>query len=624
MRRVLCCGLVLLVVGLHGALSCGGEGDAGGAAAAPGSSGSQGGGVPNGGAGGAGGDLFNTGGQPGYTLAVEPPTATIVVEGGASAPAAFKALLDGNPTAAKWSVDLPAVAAVDQSGVVTATNAKGGEVILTAEAAGLKAEATIAVLFKATANPGNIGPADQAILKAASDVDGAAQWTYPYNKTVFPKGLLPPELMWNGTGPSDEFYVHFKSPFADLEVFTLAPPPSRFALDPEAWKVLTESGKGPAVDVTVARLQPGQPTATVVAAQSWKIAPGSLRGTVYYWANSVGRVVRIKPGANAPDDFLAAAGVQGCSTCHTVSANGQILVIGGDVPTSTFDLVTNQSVLSLGQVGKAVRNWAFPAVSPDGKYLVENNAPLPGPPGGSDGMWDTHTGQKILGTGLDGVWLNMPSFGPAGTKLGYVSHSPPYDLWAYDYDANANKVSNPVLLVAAGNDPSLNCIAFPSVSPTIPTGQGDKTWIVYHRGVWPGSLDTRSGPGDLYLASADKQGLEIRLAAANGDGYPFAAGDRDRHYNYEPTFAPANAGGFFWVVFTSRRTRSRSACRWASSARTRPIAAIRRPSAWAASAGIRRRRSGARQLEVGPAGVKIPRPKPRTQRPRTASREIGP
>ena len=29
---------------------------------------------------------------------------------------------------------------------------------------------------------------------------------------------------------------------------------------------------------------------------------------------------------------------------------------------------------------------------------------------------------------------------------------------------------------------------------------------------------------------------DIRLRAVNGDDYPFAAGDRDRGYNYEPTF----------------------------------------------------------------------------------------
>jgi hypothetical protein len=48
--------------------------------------------------------------------------------------------------------------------------------------------------------------------------------------------------------------------------------------------------------------------------------------------------------------------------------------------------------------------------------------------------------------------------------------------------------------------------------------------------------------------------VETRLAALNGDNYPFVAGARDRNLNYEPTFAPVAAGGYYWVVFHSRRT----------------------------------------------------------------------
>src|SRR5262249_24704833 len=160
---------------------------------------------------------------------------------------------------------------------------------------------------------------------------------------------------------------------------------------------------------------------------------GSLRGTVYYWANSLGRVLRIKPGAATPEDFLAAGGQTGCSTCHAVSANGSTLIIGGDINMSTWDLLSNTGELDITTVGKAVRNWAMPAISPNGKVLVENNAPLPGPPGGSDGMWDAMTAQHLTGTGLDGVFLDMPAFAPNGTKLAYVDHTAKA-LSVYDYD----------------------------------------------------------------------------------------------------------------------------------------------------------------------------------------------
>lgn len=512
-------------------------------------------GDPSSGSTSGGGGLFDDDAGIG-TLVVTPPEATILVTNGASTPVDLEATRAGVPVSASWVADYASIANVDSEGLVTATNVKGGVVLVTASKDGSIGSSVVTVRLKKLLNPAGATPDQQTILQGATAPDPATQWTYPYDRTVFPKGLLAPELMWNGGNNDDLYYLHFVGEFVDFEVFTTAAAPSRFVLDQDSWKQLTESGKGGPVKLTVARLTPGATEATVVVDHTWTIARGSLRGTVYYWANNLGRIVRIQPGADAPEDFLAAAGISdACSTCHTVSANGSTLVIGGDVSTSTFDLIQNTGALSTLTVGKPVRNWAMPAVSRDGRVLVENNAALPGPPGGSDGMWDTYTGAKITGTGLDGVLLDMPAFGPAGTMLTFVTHDATRDLAVSAFDELSNAVSTPITLVPAGADPNLNCIAFPSMSPTIVDGElGERTSIVYHRGAYPGSLDTRTGPGSLYLASADQAGIEVRLAEANGDSYPFAAGDRDRAFNYEPTFAPVLSGGYAWVVFTSRRT----------------------------------------------------------------------
>ena len=517
------------------------------------------------------------GGQANGSLVVKCDTTTIDVLNGSAMPDHCAATVDGNKVGASWIVDVSAVAGIDATGTVTATGTQGGDVVVKAAYDNQTATASIKVTLKKVLNPGGISDPDVAVLKAAANPDVASVvWAYPYNGTVFPKGLLAPEMMWNGTGVGDKYYVHVTSKYADFEFFTSADPPSRYTLDDSSWQQLTESGPGGDVTVHVARMPAGAATAAVVANHTWKIANGSLRGTVYYWANSLGRVVRIKPGATAPDDFLIndvkldfagqpkdANGncVNCCTTCHAVSANGSTLVIGGDFPATTIDLLTNTVTLNLDAVpGKAVRNWSMPALSPNGKVLIENAAPLPGPPGGSKGMWDTATGAPIPGTGLDGVQLDMPAFAPNGTKIAYIDHAS-LGLNVYDYDANTNQVQNAVALVPPGGDPNLSTIAFPSVSP-------DAKWIVYHRGqdapfadapvnTCAGSratLDTRCGAADLYLASIDQPGVEIPLGNANGDTYPFAAAERDRKLNYEPTFAPLNSGGYMWVVFTGRRT----------------------------------------------------------------------
>jgi hypothetical protein len=516
-------------------------------------SGGQGGSNSNSGAG-TGGDLFSTSGGEMAVLKLEPKSATIEVVNGMSPVVTFKAKVGKEEVfPGTWYVDRADVATVNSSGVFTALNNKGAQVRVFAKENGQVAEAVVNVIYKKVTD-GGVPDDEKAKLDQPSGQDQTVTWTYPYDGTVWPRGLLAPELMWKGATAGDSYLISFKSTYLDLKVYAKAPQQA-LVVDQADWVSISESGNGSTVDVKVARLTPGQPAAQDLISHKWRMAKASMRGSVYYWVNNLGRVVRLKPGQPAPDDFLAAAGVKGCSTCHSVSANGQTMIIGGDVNVSTFDLLNNQPVFTTTKVGKGVRNWAMPAISPDGKLVVENNAPLPGPPGGSDGIFVADTGLKVPNSGLEGVKLWMPAFAPKGHKLVYVDPAGSHDLATYEFDLGLGQAKNPYPLVAAGNDPSTRQICFPSVSPTIKSGENDdgKTWAVYHRGT-PASLETTSGPGYLYLASVDTPGVEIRLSNANGDNYPFAAGDRDRGYDYEPTFAPQASGGYMWVVFTSRRT----------------------------------------------------------------------
>jgi hypothetical protein len=547
--------LIFIAASLFAALpiGCGGEGSSGG--------GNDTGGAGTGGSGAASGSggVIIGGSGPGANLEIKPATAEIIVTNGASAPIDFDCLSGGTSVSAKWTIDKTSVATTDGEGVATAVGDLGGEVKVTCQYGKDSKTAILTVKIVSDQNPGMIPDPDIGILKGDGDPDPTIAWLYPYDKTVFPKGIYPPELMWNGATAGDSYLIRYKTKFVDVTVFTKADPPSRFLPDEKTWRAVTESGKGEDVQLQVKRLVAGSAKATVVVDHSWKIATGALRGLVYYWSNSAGRILRIDPGKGTPpEDFLATAGITNpCSTCHTVSANGLTLVMGGDVPDSVFDLLNNVTTLRLGNIGKPVREWAMPAVSPDGKVLIENNATnIPGPPGSpqGDGMFNPQTGEKLMGTGLDGVFLGMPAFSPSGRLIAAVDRQS-LGLIKYSFDPMTNMVSGLTTLVEAGPDPSLNAICFPSVAPTEKSNEfSDSTWVTYHRGQYPNSLDTRNGFGDLFLASMDTPGIEIRLRSAGGDDYPFAAGDRDRHYNYEPTFAPQPAGGYHWIVFTSRRT----------------------------------------------------------------------
>jgi hypothetical protein len=174
---------------------------------------------------------------------------------------------------------------------------------------------------------------------------------------------------------------------------------------------------------------------------------------------------------------------------------------------------------------------------------VQNFAQLRGPIGQQTGAFDVATGTQLPPTGLEGNQLFMPAFSPDDKLLAYVDATTG-DLHAYDWDATAKQATNDRLIVAAGSNATISVINAPTVSP-------DHQWIVYQRSSTNGSLGNNA---DLYIASVANPGTELLLGQLDGDNYPFAAGARDKQLNFEPTFAPVAAGGYFWVVFHSRRT----------------------------------------------------------------------
>src|SRR6202041_1299943 len=87
---------------------------------------------------------------------------------------------------------------------------------------GQSAPATLTVKLHLVENPGMLPQPVLVGLQGATNPDPAVVWAYPYDGTVWPRGLLPPILQWNGGAATDEYYVDLKSATFELQLFTAA------------------------------------------------------------------------------------------------------------------------------------------------------------------------------------------------------------------------------------------------------------------------------------------------------------------------------------------------------------------------------------------------------------------
>jgi hypothetical protein len=542
---------------------------------------------PGGGGFGGGGDAST---RAIASLAIDPASATLDLTG-APFPTeqltAIATFADGTtgPVPASWSATNAAVGGIDGSGLYTPRGTKGGLVTVTANAGGQTATATLTVKLHQLDNPAGADAATQAALLAATAADAATVWTYPYDGTAYPRGLNAPELMWNGGAGGDVYAIHVDSPTYELTSFTAASPvvatagatpagATSFAFDPAEWATFASSTSGDA-KLTVTRKSGS--SFTKVVDQTWKIASRSMSGTIYYWAINRAAVVRIKPGASAPDFFLSSATVPApgekngsgvvttqmfCPSCHTVSADGSTLAMGtgdwggagvNDVWSTLYDLAGGATTFHGYQTTNPATRYPLAALTPDGKVLVENWAKVRGNAMGKDdapidvSAPSGTTGTLLTGTDLEalvgaGHHTLFPVFSADDAMFAYVD-SVTLELYALDWNPTTKKFSNKVKMAAK---PASGKIAYPTISP-------DHRWIVYQLGPDYGSLDT-SYVGDLYAIDTTKPLSPIALGAINTTKSGAATATRDEHRSYEATFAPVASGGYFWLVFHSRRT----------------------------------------------------------------------
>lgn len=643
--------------GKSGAAGAGAAGSSGAAGSAAGTAGASGASAGSAGASGTAGAAGSTAGAAGTAgsagkanvFEVTPvPLQTITVPINQSAPTvAYSATLNGQPVNAGWSVSKGNIGSIapgpSAMGTFIPTGKTGGVVDVLAGLNGQTLKRQVMVKLTGSQNgvdpmsPVQLGqvPATPADLTAGGGVggvggeglgtpvpmgqlpplgmpgsNGAAEGLkllYPYDNTVFPRGILAPLLQWDWSiGDADAISIKLETTsgsftwvgtFAKPAILTQTGQPfRRHPIPQDIWQIATDTAGGATPDGTPDKLK----VSLVVEkngmgygpiTETWTVAPGRLSGIIYY--NSYGtNLAKNYPGAVGGDHTFGGAvlsihvgdtgpklvagangGVDQCRVCHSVSAKGSSLVVQhGDSygVSSSYDLLPNGSVEHVLATGAT-----FPALAPDGNSLLSPSGqivPLP-------------TGAPVVPTGLSSVAtsLGTPSFSPDGKKAVFNPMAgggapPTRSLVAMDFDAATNTFSNAAVVADDSAQPA-------GVRPGWPAFFPDGSSVVYERQTTPGTdpqdgaLYTRRGAKGLIawtgttapnvtilnlLNGLDPQGNSYlpklpapKAMSCTADGEQVGNKDADHgddvHLNYEPTVNPVAAGGYAWVVFTSRR-----------------------------------------------------------------------
>jgi hypothetical protein len=565
---------------------------------------------------------------PGAVVAVSIQNGVVTV----SAPVTFVAETAAGPVAASWSIDRGELGAIGAaSGTFQAGGSASGVGTIQATFGNLTASASVTVRIAATANggpswsgdagPGGYGgvggegpgaPTDSTVFSGAPSAPSSAQelgFIYPYDLTVWPRGMLAPLLQWQTTHSAQAVYIHlsqndydFKGYYALTQV-AAGPARMRQPVDEQAWDAATHSNEGDPlrVDVTIAASDGVVGPIT----ENWTIAPAVLQGTVYYGSYNTalngspgtvtGAILSIQPGNLSPT--LAVPSLMGqCHVCHEVSANGSTLytnnAIGDYAFGGSYDLGNGSALIKaydqtdVGvnglQYNDVAGKFTYGGVYPDGTFVLANSNDNFHSYTESSDLFARDTLMRIPTNGFTNVVSQAvtPTFSPDGRHVAF-------NFWQAQSGSDAG--------VTAGNGASLaamdfncgapagsiQCAAPPYTfsglreiyrDPTRVAGwpgfTPDGNAVVFQSTITPSTggspLNTFSGgTAELMIADARNppQFQPTRLCALNGFQSDCATSylpvssshSNDTIYNYEPTMNPIASGGYYWVVFTTRR-----------------------------------------------------------------------
>jgi hypothetical protein len=577
--------------------------------------------------------------SPSGALTIAPLAPVITVVVGKPIPTEqFTASVGGVETPVGWSFDRGELGAIDDSGLFTPAGTLGGVGHVTAMYGTMTQTTTMAVVIQRTDDgdpaystllsyastngytdagaggyggvggngPGGPPSASQiAALGGTPTSDSSVSMLYPYSGTVWPQGLLAPLLQWNPAAHLfDSVYVQIQENSFQYKGYfaSTSSPFVNLPIPQDAWDAMSYSNAGEAVTLTLV-LGEGA-NAFGPYTETWTIAQAALQGEIYY--NSYGTtLVRnsatdgldvygqqygagtlgITSGATSPvlvagiDSVNPAGNGTGCRVCHTVAAQGNVLVTqasnySASDYSDTVSINLANDVTGGAGTSLATINLAFPALFKDGSLLLSGSGSMINGDTTSQ-LYAVPSGNLVSGVG--GLPANfqasLPAFSPDGAHVSFnfwngafvgpsAVQGDQISLAVLDFDG-VNTFTNPRVLYTPPNSTGGNpAVTYSSFTPdgtgivfeielSNPANSWGYTWNGNTSELW--WVDIASGMAHRLDQLNGYDTLGNVYLPNNAGGAATHSSAQDATLNYEPTVNPIASGGYAWVVFTSRR-----------------------------------------------------------------------